>query len=302
MGRKKKELKQLKELPLGAIALRRGASQKSYGQQRVAEMASTLDKAGLRDPIVVKQLPGRENHIVVMGGCRFLAAKKLGWKTISALLLDGSLAAEIKLLESLRDNQLSPWELADSLGQLRQRLDWTQAHLGQAIGKTRDFVANMLSISQIAPEIREFIQSQQDGAHLTARHLRYVARAPQHRQLSVAKRMLERELSTTALEREQLRSEPKPQDFRMSNLRGLRQAASSAYPSTVKEWKKYQRELATDIRRVERREALEQKRIQATISEARLRQRTVNQEARKVKKELQRELRRTRKLLEAGLV
>ena len=297
MGRKKKELKQLRELPLGSIALRRGASQKTYGGDRVAEMAQSLSAGGLRDPIVVKQLPGRENHIVIMGGCRFLAAKKLGWKTISALQLDSSMAAEIKLLESLRDKDLSPWELADSLGQLKERLDWTQAHLGLAIGKTRDFVANILTISQIEPETREFILSRQEGPQLTARHLRYVARAPRNRQLVVARRLLEREISTTTLAREQQSTAPKSQQFRLTNLRGPSTAVGATQPSTVKELKKYQRQLATDLRRVDRREALEQKRVQTIILEARLRERLVKREAQKVRKELQRELRRAQHLM-----
>lgn len=300
MSRRKKELKQLTELPLGAIALRRGASMKSYGPERLEEMARSLDSRGLRDPIVVKQLPGRENHIVLMGGCRFLAAKKLGWKTIPALRLDSSLGAEIKLLEALRDNDLSPWELADTLNRLKSSLDWTQAHLGQAIGKTRDFVANMLSISQIIPETREYILSQQNGARLSVRHLRYVARAPQHRQLGVAQRILQRELSTTALEQEKQSVTPNAREFRLSNVRDLRRADSPAYPTTLKGWKKYQRQLTTDLRRINRREALEQERIRTAVSEARLRQRMVKQEAQKARKDLQRELRRVRKMMEPG--
>jgi ParB family chromosome partitioning protein len=208
MGRKKKELKQLKALPLEAISLRRGISAKSYGAGRIEDMAASLNDAGMRDPILVKQQPGRDILVVVTGGCRLLAARKLGWKTLPALVLDGAYNAEIKLLEALRDDDLTPWDLSDHLHQLQNRLDWTQAHLGQAIGRTRDFVANMLSISQITPETRQFIQEQRNGAELTARHLRYVARAPQHRQMHLARRMLERELSTTALEQGQKKAPP----------------------------------------------------------------------------------------------
>lgn len=301
MGRKKKELKQLQSPPLEALSLRRGVSAKTYGAGRIEDMAASLSDAGMRNPIVVKQLPGRESLVVVTGGCRLLAAKKLGWKTLPALVLDGAYGAEIKLLEALRDDDLTPWDLSDHLHHLKDRLDWTQAHLGQAIGRTRDFVANMLSISQITPETRRFILEQRNGAELTARHLRYVARAPQQRQMHVARRMLERELSTTALERGKKSAAPKSRGFRPSSLRALPEPDSPAYPRTLKEWKKYQRQLSTDLRRVNRREALEQKRIQSAISEARLRQRMVNQEAQRLRKDLQRELRRTRRQLEAGI-
>ena len=298
MGRKKKELKQLRELPLEVISLRPGASDKTYGPERVREMAQSLNGRGMRDPIVVKKSAGKERHIVLMGGCRLLAAKKLGWRTIPSVLLDSSLSAEIKLLEALRDKELTPWELADTLNQLKIRLDWTQAHLGQAIGKTRDFVANMLTISQITRETREFILAQQNGGELTARHLRYVARAPQHKQMGVAQRMLERDISTTTLEKEQHGAAPRSREFHLSNLRALRTTDGAAAPDTLREWKKYQRQLTTDIRRLDRREALEQQRIQSTMANARMRKRLVKQEAQHMRRELQRELRRARKLLE----
>ena len=298
MGRKKKELKQLKALPLEAISFRRGVSAKSYGAGRIEDMAASLGDTGMRDPVVVKQLPGKDNLVLVTGGCRLLAARKLGWKTLPALVLDGAYGVEIKLLEALRDDDLTPWDLSDHLHQLKYRLGWTQAHLGQAIGRTRDFVANMLSISQIAPETRQFILKQRNGGELTARHLRYVARAPEHRQMHLARRMLERELSTTALEQGKKTAAPKSHGFRPSNLRSLPAPDSPAFPRTAKEWKKHQRRLTTDLRRVNRREALEQNRIQSAISEARLRQRMVKQEAQTLRRELQRELRRTRRELE----
>lgn len=297
MGRKKKELRQLTELPLSAISLVRGMSAGSYGEERVADLARSLAGGGLREPILVKRSAGDGRYGLVMGGCRYLAAEKLGWKTIAALVLEPSLGAEIKIIEKLRLDGASPWEVADTLLSLKEKLDWTQAHLGQAIGKSRDFVANMLAIAQITPETRGFILARQNGAALTARHLRYVARAPENRQMQVARRILERELSTTALEHEQRGSAPREPVFRISNLREPRKAGSPGYPTTRKEWKGYHRQLTTDLRRIDRQEALEQKRVRETIAEARLWQRLVKQEATRKRRELQRELRAARRQL-----
>ena len=107
MGRKKKEQKQLQSLPPEALSLRRGVSAKTYGPGRIEELAVSLNDAGMRDPIVVKQNTGGESLVVMTGGCRLLAATKLGWKTLPALVLDGAYSAAIKLLEALRESLVS---------------------------------------------------------------------------------------------------------------------------------------------------------------------------------------------------
>ena len=66
MGRKKKELRQLTELPLSAITLVRGMSAGSYGEERVAELARSLAGGGQHEPILVKRSAGDGRYGLLM--------------------------------------------------------------------------------------------------------------------------------------------------------------------------------------------------------------------------------------------
>ncbi len=294
MGRKKKELKQLEKLPLAAIAPG-GVSRQTYGENGIEDMARALADAGMRDPLLVKQTGREGRYGLISGGRRYLAAKRLGWKTVDCLVLDGSLKEEIRVLEKLRKEDFTPWEMADALLSLKEKLDCTQSHLGQAIGRTRDFVANLLALTHITPETRSFILSQQDGNRLTARHLRYVGRAAPATQIRIARHILDRHLSTTELERDQRGAHAQAPDYHIPGLRPPRPAEGPQSPRNLKEWKKYQRQLSTDLRRIARHEAQELRRAQRLMVAARERQRLVKRESGIKRRELLKELRRTKK-------
>ncbi len=297
MGRKKKDPKQLVRIPLGAVAPKRGVSADDYAEEAVEALARSLAEKGLQEPVLVKEGSGKTPHRLMAGNLRYFAAKKLGWKEIEALLLDKSTGPAIRLIEKLQRNALDPWGSVDALVELKSRLGWTQAQLGQAIGRNRDYVANIFALTQITPEARAFIFAQKNGAGLSSRHLRYVGRASPSEQVEVAQRMLSRKLSTTTLERARRRASEGVSQFRFQNLRGVRGAGSANYPKTLKEWKRYRRQLATDLTRLERQETAESRRTRKQIAEVKQRLRLMKTEAARKKKELQRELRLARKQL-----
>lgn len=295
MGRKKKELKQLTQLPLTAISLGGGMSLKAYGKDKIAEMTRSLSSTGMRDPLLVKPLLRAGRYGLVIGGCRYHAAVQLGWKNADCLVLDNSLSEEIRVLEKLRTDDFTPWEMADALHRLKEQLDCTQTHLGQAVGRNRDFVTNLLALTQITPETREFIHSHQNGGRLTARHLRYVGRAAPSAQIRIARNILGKRVSTTELEKSQGGSEAKRPKIRFPGLRALRPAQEGESPRDLKEWKKYNRQLNTDLRRVDKQETEELRRTRRLIADARQRQQLVKQEAARKRRDLLRELRRSKR-------
>lgn len=297
MGRKKKELKQRVRVPLKSIALKAGTVPETYPDEQIAALAGAMAEDGLQEPILLKGVEGKGPHKLLAGMRRLLAAQRLGWEAIDALLLDGSFAPEIRLIETLQQNALGPWEAADALARLKARLDWTQTQLGQAAGRNRDFAANILAITQIAPEVRAYILAQENGHALSARHLRYVGRAPESDQLRIAQRILASRLSTTVLERGRRGGTPPLAPFRFHNLRELRKAGSASFPRTLKEWRKYFRQLTTDLRRLERQEQLESVRTRKRILEIRQRQQLMRKEAGRKRRELLRELRGARRHL-----
>ncbi|MCH7479717.1 MAG: ParB N-terminal domain-containing protein [SAR324 cluster bacterium] len=298
MGRKKKELKDLQEIALDRIFPPTDGHGAQASEEAIARAGEALRETGEMDPLVVREAPESGRFHLITGTPQFLFAKTRGQERVTCLVLKNSLKREIAVIEALHRGEADPWELADALQKLKDQRDWTQAQLGIAVGRTRDFVANILAIVQIAPETRRFIIAHRKGRELSARHLRYVARAARSEQLQIAQHILANKLSTTELEREKRGTTAKIPEYRFIMVRERRRPGSPLYPRSPKDWRRYFRQLATDLRRVDRLETQEIRRSRKQISEAKLRQRIIKREAKKKRTELGRELRLTVKHLE----
>lgn len=298
MGRRKKPLQHVQKLRVGSLELPdRIPGQK---EEELAGLAASLGSRGQLEPILVTEGAAPGTWRVVVGRKRVLAARRLGWPALDALVLPGRFQSELRVIEGLQEGRYEPFALADTLKRLKDQHDWTQAHLGCAIGKTRDFVANILAITQIDPDVRRYIVETANGHPLTARHLRYVARSPEGEQMAMAKEIIGAQLSTKSLERRMLsdaQRRPRPEFIR---VRALRRAGTPQAPRSAKEWRRYYRQLNTDLRRVDRQEQREIRRASELLTEARQRRRLIKHEANRKRNALARELRQARRRVERG--
>ena len=295
MARRKVELRQLITLPVEQV-LRPDPNPRPPREEVVAELARAFEERGAAPPVLVRD-NGRGTYSLVAGAATLEAVLSAGWEEIDCIVAGPESDKELKVVERLQRNHFDPWELADAMQSLKKRYGWTQTQLGLAIGRTRDFVANLLAITQIAPEARKVIKRHDQGDELTARHLRYVARSPRSEQVRVAQRILEQTVSTKDLEREKRLIALKALESNVIRVRPLRTPNSGMAPKSPKDWRRYHRQLVTDLRRIDRQEAAEQRRAQAQIAEAKQRQRLVRAEANRKRGQLNRELRNVKKQL-----
>ncbi|MBI4082288.1 MAG: ParB N-terminal domain-containing protein [Candidatus Lambdaproteobacteria bacterium] len=291
MGRKKKALKQFARVALGQIVVPPALRRRQHSEEAIQALAQSIGSRGQSEPILVQKLDDGKRYELVVGSLRVLAARQLGLHHLDGIVLDPSFRAQVRVIRKLQEGTYDPWELADTLYDLKHRADWTQAQLGMAIGRTRDFVANILAIKQIAPEARALIVADSNGRHMSTRHLRYVARAARSDQVRVAHRILHGSLSTTELEREKRDDAIGEPAVPLIRMRELRRPGTPGFPRTVKEWRRYHRQLSTDLRRIDHRESEELRRAERRIAEVRQRQRQVRGEANRRRRELTRELR-----------
>jgi ParB-like chromosome segregation protein Spo0J len=297
MGRRRQPFRHLTPVPLERIAP--AAETPALPPEALERLVAQLRRGGRSEPPLVAEQPdgaqGSPSYRVVVGERWLLAARELGWETLECLVLGPEFEGEIAAIRRLQQGDSDPFELADALERLRARCQWTQAQIGLAIGRTRDFVAGQMAITRITPEVRAYLAAAGNGDALTARHLRYIGRSAPVHQLPIARDILEQGLSTKTLERRLRRGGVRRQVIK---VRTLRSARASHAPKTVKEWRKYHRQLTTDLRRVNQRETLEKKRTRDAIDRARARERTVLLEARAKRRALLRELRRAARWLE----
>jgi ParB family chromosome partitioning protein len=127
-------------------------------EEKLSELSASVKEKGIIQPVVVRQV-GEEFELVA-GQRRLLAAKRLGWEEIPAVIA-GKLSKEdmleLSLIENLQREDLNPIDTAKGYKRLLEECQLTQAEVAQRIGKDRSSVANTMRILGLPEEVRKLI-------------------------------------------------------------------------------------------------------------------------------------------------
>ena len=158
--------KQIQDLELDKIVPNRYQPRREFSDDSIKELAETLDKDGLLQPIVVRE--DGDQYEIIAGERRYRAAQSLGWTTIPAIVknMDDEQAASLALIENLQREDLNPIDEAKAYTNLMKLNDLTQTALAKDMGKSQSYVANKLRLLKLGDDVQQALI---DGK-ITARH------------------------------------------------------------------------------------------------------------------------------------
>ena len=146
---------QIVELKLAQIVPNPDQPRKTFDAEALAELARSIEKHGLIQPITVKRYDGDDDrYLLVAGERRFRAFEQLGRPTIPAIITTGD-AEEIALIENIQREDLNPLEEAEALERMMDRYHYTQEELGKVIGKAQNTVSEVLQLNTLPPSIKD---------------------------------------------------------------------------------------------------------------------------------------------------
>lgn len=127
-------------------------------QEHIDSLAASLAAVGLIHEIVV--VPRNGMYEIVSGHCRFLAAKKLGWETIRAKVIEaGEVDREFtKLHENMFRADLSPVEKAEFLAKIKDRYRLTDNEIAMWLGKSRAWVTRYLKANTWPEDVKDAVR------------------------------------------------------------------------------------------------------------------------------------------------
>ena len=153
------ETDQLTEIGVDRILPSSLQPRKSFDEESLNELASSIRAYGIVQPIVVRPLPDGFFQLIA-GERRWRAAQRASLARIPAVVRDASehTALEIALVENLQREDLNPIEEAQAYERLIVEFSMTQEEVARRVGKNRATVANMLRLLKLPPEVQQWLR------------------------------------------------------------------------------------------------------------------------------------------------
>lgn len=179
----------LKNVNINEVEPNRGQPRKNFKQEALEELAESIKKYGVIQPIVVTKQD--DYYEIIAGERRWRASKLAGLKEIPVIIRenDERKNKEIALIENIQREDLNAYEKALGIKNLMEDYELTQEQVAKVLGKSRSSIANSVRILNLNPDVLEFAKQ----GKLTEGHCKaLMAITDQKKQYEAAIRMIEK--------------------------------------------------------------------------------------------------------------
>lgn len=196
-----------------------------FDPQGIEELANSIKKNGLLQPIIVREIT-KGHYQIVAGERRYQACKSLKKETIPAniVVLDDTQAQTVALVENLQRDNLNPIEEAKGYKRLVELGGYKQKDIAEVVSKNTSTISNALRLLDLPDEVQELMY---DGK-LTAGHARTILSLPvdeEEARIKLAKKIVDEQLSVRDAEKlarlysvqglGRVKKEPSPRMFKV---------------------------------------------------------------------------------------
>ncbi len=199
----------LKSLPLDLITPGPFQPRSVFDTDRLQELADSISHQGVIQPVVVR-VKGQDSYELIAGERRWRAAQLAGIEEIPAIIrkVSDEIAIAMALVENIQRENLNPIEEATALRRLVDEYQMTHQEAGDAVGRSRSAVSNLLRLLELSGEVRELV----DARHLEMGHARALLTLDESMQAQAAREVVTKDLSVRETERlvRRLKNPPAP--------------------------------------------------------------------------------------------
>ena len=165
---------------------------KHFDKESLDELANSIKKQGVIQPIVVRPDKTSEGkYEIIAGERRWLASQNAGLHEVPVVILnvDDVKSLEFAIVENVQRRDLNPIEEAQGYQRLVNDYNYNQEKLSQFIGKSRSYIANSLRLLSLPEDILLMVQE----GDLSAGHARSLIGLSNS--VEIAKKILQKKLS-----------------------------------------------------------------------------------------------------------
>lgn len=184
-----KDSEKIFNLSINEVEPNREQPRKHFEEEALEELAESIKRYGLIQPIIVTKKDGY--YEIIAGERRWRASKKAGLKEIPAIVRenDERKNKEISLIENIQREDLNAVEKAMGMKLLMEEYSLTQQQISEILGKSRSSIANTVRILNLDKRVLELAKE----GKLTEGHCRALLSIEDgDKQLEMALRIIER--------------------------------------------------------------------------------------------------------------
>ena len=133
---------------------------KVFKKDQLQELASSIKEQGIIQPIIVRISASQANYYeIVAGERRWRAAQIAGLETLPAIVrkLSDDQVMAMALSENIQREDLNAIEEAQALKRLVDDLGMSHEEVGNAVGRSRESVSNMIRLIDLPEAVRAMV-------------------------------------------------------------------------------------------------------------------------------------------------
>ena len=187
------------ELNLSDVLPNRFQPRIKFDENAINELALSIQKYGVIQPIVVRQIGNK--YEIIAGERRYKASRVAGKQTIPAIIseLNDKDSVEIALIENVQREDLTPIEKAVSYKKILDMGYINQEDLAKKVGKSQSAIANTLRLLNLSDDVQEALLENK----ISERHARSLLKVKdEKKQVEMLNRIINERLTVRKLDEE----------------------------------------------------------------------------------------------------
>ena len=167
IGEELKEVEKLKEyassesrqeVSIKSIDVNPYQPRKIFDEVKLQELAASIKTYGVISPILLRKMPDGRYQILA-GERRFRASKIAGLDKVPAIVAEftDKQMMELSIIENIQREELNVIEEAKAYDSLCNNLGMSQEQIGQRVGKSRSYIANIMRLLNLPKVIQDYV-------------------------------------------------------------------------------------------------------------------------------------------------
>jgi ParB family chromosome partitioning protein len=146
-------------LPVSLLHPSKFQPRKYFDEESLRELASSIEKNGIIQPIVVRKDSNENSYEIIAGERRWRASKIAKLSSIPVIVKDLSdkECLEVSIIENIQRQDINPVEEGEAYKRLIDEFSYTHEELASTIGKSRSHITNMIRMLSLSCSVKMMI-------------------------------------------------------------------------------------------------------------------------------------------------